>query len=978
MPERIRRFSIESSALLLFAAVTAFAWVPLLQPGLPRGHDTLDQTFRAVQRFEALRDGDLTARWVADMPAGLGYAVFHYYPPAASVLTALGMQGGLDVVAAVRAVYLACLVASAAGAYLLVRRTYGPVAGWCGALFYGTGPYVLADIYARGAIAESLSLALLPWIVLAVETAVARDTPLRRAAVIAGIAALTVTHLVILLLAAPVVGVRLLLAAAKDRALLRRLGACGLIGVVLGASFWLPAILDLGLVRAGELTGRGYDLTANLLPLAEVVEMRATHPLGPDRPRFQAALIPTVLACMGAVLLLLRGSGTRATSAFWTGVLLISLLFQTTLVAPLSALLPGLAFVQFPFRYLALTSLAQAILAAGAVRFVAHPTLRVATCVVAVTLWVGAVSLELRPNVADVTGESFGPAAAARYEMNREFFPRTSPVNPFDHLHLTPDGGEVPAARARAARANAVDEIVVELESAPEPTRLLLDTHAFPFWVARAGARVLPTGAEAARGLLAVEIPAHVERVTIARESTAAVRLGLLISLVAGVGAAFVLFDSRRVRIAASIATALVGLGLALVRPQTTGSDLAGARGAFDGGAVLLGGSVRRGTVTLRWTTRGPMREGMSIAVRAIDPSGVVVARSDGVPGLGMKPTVAWAPGLIVHDRHDLIPSPGAQPGRYDLLVGVSSPKGYAAPSVENVVHWEDDCACGAPGTRGLGILIGQFDLTEADVSPRLGGELRLSHALPRLEGTPGPLYGSASAWERTGHLLWGLIGRLTTERVPDPSILVVDRGATIELTQRWVALTETRDDHTFSAQILDARRRAIAQVDDRPPEPSDRWRRGDVIPFRLHLTIPSDAGPGVFPLMLGAYRSRDRHRVLWTAPERNAEWWLVGRVKVRPPSSPVLGAPVSGNLGQVRVIGLTEALPGKVRPGAVVFVQPVWQVTARPHHNYRAFVHLADGEGRPVAQGDAPPVRGDYPTSLWEPGERLADSFPG
>ncbi len=978
MPERTRRLFVGSGALLLLAAATAFAWAPLLQSGLPRGHDTLDQTFRAVQRFEALRNGDLAARWVADMPAGLGYPVFHYYPPAASILTALGMLGGLDAVEAVRAVYLVSLTVSAAGAFFLIRRTYGALAGWCGALFYGTGPYILADIYARGAIAESLSLALLPWIFLAGEAALARDTPVRRASLIIGIAALTLTHLVILLLAAPVLGARLLLdGAARDRAVLLRLAACGLIGLGLGAFSWLPAILDLGLVRAGELTGQGYDLTANLLPLSDAVEWRATHPLSPDRPGFQAALIPICLAAAGALLLLTRGTGGRITSGFWAGALLISLLLQTTLVAPLTAMVPGLAFVQFPFRYLALTSLAQAILAAGAVTALGRSTLRVVVCAIAVVLWVGAVSWELRPEVADVTGENFGPYAAARYAMNREFFPRTSPVNPFDLLHLPPDEGEIPAARPIAARTSTEDDLVVEVEPSPEPTRLLLDTHAFPFWVARAGSRVLPTRAEAARGLLAVEVPADAERVTIARESTAAVRLGLLISLLAGAGGAFVLVASRWTRLGASVAVVFVGLGLALVRPQTDGTDLPGARGAFDIGAALLGGSVERGAVTLRWTTRRPIRDELRIAVRAIDSSGAVVARSDGVPSLGMKPVVAWAPGLVVRDRHDLIPAPGAAPGRYNLVVGVFGRTGYATPTGANLVQWQDDCACGTPGPNGRGILIGQVDVTETDAHPRLGGELRLSRALLRVEGAPGPLYGSASAWERTGHLVWGWLDRLMAGRTAEAAPLVVDRGATIALTQRWVALTEVREDHTFSAQILDARSRAIAQADARPAEPSERWRRGDAVAFRLTLTIPQDAGPGIYPLMLGAYRSHDRQRVHWTAPERGAEWWAVGRVKIRPPSSPSIGAPASGDLGQIRVIGLTEALPERVRPGAVVFVQPVWQVVARVPYEYRAFVHLADSDGRPVAQGDALPMRGDYPTSLWEPGERLADTFP-
>ncbi len=39
-------------------------------------------------------------------------------------------------------------------------------------------------------------------------------------------------------------------------------------------------------------------------------------------------------------------------------------------------------------------------------------------------------------------------------------------------------------------------------------------------------------------------------------------------------------------------------------------------------------------------------------------------------------------------------------------------------------------------------------------------------------------------------------------------------------------------------------------------------------------------------------------------------------------------------------------------------------------------FVHLIDADGNIVAQMDRPLLNGDYPTSFWEPGEVIQDSF--
>jgi hypothetical protein len=50
------------------------------------------------------------------------------------------------------------------------------------------------------------------------------------------------------------------------------------------------------------------------------------------------------------------------------------------------------------------------------------------------------------------------------------------------------------------------------------------------------------------------------------------------------------------------------------------------------------------------------------------------------------------------------------------------------------------------------------------------------------------------------------------------------------------------------------------------------------------------------------------------------------------------------------------------------------WSCLASMDRDYVVFVHLLAGEGALVAQADGPPLDGDYPTSFWSPGERIAD----
>lgn len=57
--------------------------------------------------------------------------------------------------------------------------------------------------------------------------------------------------------------------------------------------------------------------------------------------------------------------------------------------------------------------------------------------------------------------------------------------------------------------------------------------------------------------------------------------------------------------------------------------------------------------------------------------------------------------------------------------------------------------------------------------------------------------------------------------------------------------------------------------------------------------------------------------------------------------------------------------------PGALTLY---WEPLAAVHQDYVVFVHLLDAGGETLAQADAPPTGGVYPTSWWAPGEVIAD----
>ena len=61
-------------------------------------------------------------------------------------------------------------------------------------------------------------------------------------------------------------------------------------------------------------------------------------------------------------------------------------------------------------------------------------------------------------------------------------------------------------------------------------------------------------------------------------------------------------------------------------------------------------------------------------------------------------------------------------------------------------------------------------------------------------------------------------------------------------------------------------------------------------------------------------------------------------------------------------------------KPGEVVGLRTFWQVQQPFSEDYFIYVHLLDAQGNTVAQRDAPPWQGRFPTTSWQPGSMVVD----
>jgi hypothetical protein len=78
----------------------------------------------------------------------------------------------------------------------------------------------------------------------------------------------------------------------------------------------------------------------------------------------------------------------------------------------------------------------------------------------------------------------------------------------------------------------------------------------------------------------------------------------------------------------------------------------------------------------------------------------------------------------------------------------------------------------------------------------------------------------------------------------------------------------------------------------------------------------------------------------------------------------------------EIRLNGF-EIPSTSVAPGTVLPIDLYWEVLQKPSENYTVFVHVYDEANHLVAQYDRPAGGETLPTSSWQAGQLLRDTYP-
>src|SRR5713226_9044937 len=233
-------------AIVVVLGLAIAAGMPLFQGRFLSGHDALFYPARTVAFQAGLAEWRLLPRWSQQFGAGYGEPFFNFVPPFLCYLVVFLRLLGLGLANAQNYACFALLAGSGLGMYLLASSWFGKAGGLAAAAAYMYSPYMLLDLYVRGAYGELSALPFPPLIIWALYRLSETDKSRYFVAVALAYAALLLCNNPASLIFTPALVLFVLLQAWRKRNLRTLLnGSAALaLGLILSAYFWLPAFVE--------------------------------------------------------------------------------------------------------------------------------------------------------------------------------------------------------------------------------------------------------------------------------------------------------------------------------------------------------------------------------------------------------------------------------------------------------------------------------------------------------------------------------------------------------------------------------------------------------------------------------------------------------------------------------------------------------------------------------------------------------------
>ncbi|OGK56786.1 hypothetical protein A3H83_00330 [Candidatus Roizmanbacteria bacterium RIFCSPLOWO2_02_FULL_39_8] len=459
--------------ILFLFVVSATLSLPLVKSGLFVIHDD-QQVARLFLFDQALKTGQFPPRWVDELGFGFGYPLFVFYPPLVYMIGELFHLIGFSFIDSIKLVFFTSIFASGLAIYILAKEFWDRQTAAVSALFYILVPYRALDVYVRGALAESFSFVWLPLILWSFYKLYKTNKPIYVYLSTIFLALLMITHNLIFLpfmLILPFYLFFLILVSDNKKKFIVNCFWSIVASLGLSAFFWLPAILEkkytivdqlllvnlanynihfvypqqlwsslwgFGGSAVGLADGISFKIgklhilisvAAFMLAAAHIFKRRniSRQLLAPLKSQHEPSTDSSEKANAK-----INGVNCQLSIVFF--VLFLFSAFMTTFYSkPIWNLIPPLAYLQFPWRFLIFTSLFSSILAGAFLYLLRLPILRlIASLILVILLVIGNFKL-FKPQTyrLDLTDEIATTKEVINWEVSGssfEYLPKDVPL----------------------------------------------------------------------------------------------------------------------------------------------------------------------------------------------------------------------------------------------------------------------------------------------------------------------------------------------------------------------------------------------------------------------------------------------------------------------------------------------------------------------------------------------------------------------
>lgn len=501
-------------------------------------------------------EGDLAPRWAGLLDGGKGDAWFTFYPPLAYLFSVAVMKLlGVDVLTSLRIVSFLIFIIAQASAYLFARAFFNRRYSLIVSLFYVALPAFPLVGLKVGLFPNAFALSLAPLAMLGAHELLIGERRARGLVIFAlGAGGIILSHVITTYLCGIAIAFMTLiyLPRAGWRGVARLAGA-GLLVFALTAHFLVPQLIEMKWVRIDQQIARhdyrDYLLFAKPRDASQYRKMWANFNNAVSLLTLaQTALIS--LFCL-ACLPILRKRNRMTTPVFLgSAIAAFALIISLPGSDVIWRFLPGLKFIQFPWRFLPFASLSCGLVVAAARApqednqsswrtlkplHRAGISLLLTWAVIANVASTWAIARIDEPavtseQVARLFDSSGLPKLTSEeikrldyrddwlyvaYTGNHPYYrPKNSELDIYPPssqpggLTLLSKLGRVVSQTLRNERR----EFAVECE---EPMRARIETYNYPHWIARLDGREIKIDVEPGTGLMLVDLPAGAHRLTV-------------------------------------------------------------------------------------------------------------------------------------------------------------------------------------------------------------------------------------------------------------------------------------------------------------------------------------------------------------------------------------------------------------------------------------------------------------------------------